>query len=82
MVTMGEVATITSKSMVTIPARLMRKYGFKQGSKLEFVEVEEGLLVIPVRTLRELRGAGKQMVTQLVQAVKELEKEHREEARR
>jgi AbrB family looped-hinge helix DNA binding protein len=79
---MGQVATVTSKSMVTIPSRIRRKYGLRQGSKVEFVEVEEGLFLVPLKSLRELRGAAKQKSDLLVSAVRELEKEHREEAKR
>ena len=79
---MGQVATVTSKSMVTIPSRIRRKYGLRQGNKVEFVEVEEGLFLVPLKSLRELRGAAKQKSDLLVSAVRELEKEHREEAKR
>lgn len=82
MVTMGEVATVTSKSMVTIPSKIRRKYSLRQGSKVEFVEVEEGLFLVPVKTLRELRGAAKEKSSMLIEAVRELETEHREEAKR
>lgn len=79
---MGQVATVTSKSMVTIPSRIRRKYGLRQGSKVEFVEVEEGLFLVPLKSLRELRGAAKEKSDFLVSAVRELEREHREEAKR
>lgn len=79
---MGQVATITSKSMVTIPSKIRKKYGLKQGSKVEFVEVDGGLLVVPIRTLRELRGSGKDKSDLLIAAVKELEREHRDDAMR
>jgi len=82
MVAMGQVATVTSKSMVTIPSRIRRKYSLKQGSKVEFVEIEDGLLLVPVKTLRELRGLGKEKSSLLIEGVLELEKEHREEAKR
>jgi AbrB family looped-hinge helix DNA binding protein len=78
---MGQVATITSKSMVTIPSRVRKKYRLFEGRKVEFVEVEEGLFLIPVKSLRELRGAGKHRSEALLSAVTELEKEHRDEAR-
>ena len=81
MVETGEVATITSKSMVTIPSRIRRKYSLRQGSKVEFVEIEEGIFLVPLKTLRELRGAGRKGAKLLVQAAKELESERREEAR-
>lgn len=78
---MGQVATVTSKSMVTIPARIMEKYGLSQGSKLEFVETEEGLLLIPVKSLADLRGVFKAHEKIIRAGIRELEREHREEAR-
>jgi len=79
---MGQVATVTSKSMVTIPSKVRRKYDLRQGSKVEFVEIEGGLFLVPVKTLRELRGAGREKSNLLIEAVRELEAEHREEAKR
>lgn len=78
---MGQVATVTSKSMVTIPARIMEKYGLVQGSKLEFVETEEGLLLVPVKTLKELRGVFKAHQSVIREGIRELGREHREDAR-
>ncbi len=82
MVVMGEVATVTSKSMVTIPSRLRKKLGLHQGSKVEFKEIEEGLLLIPLKSLEELRGAGRRNRRLLLDAVRELNREHRSEAKR
>jgi AbrB family looped-hinge helix DNA binding protein len=79
-VEMGEVGTVTSKSMVTIPSRIRRKYGLHQGSKVEFVEVEEGIFLVPLKTLEELRGAAGKDAKLMIEAVRELEREHREEA--
>ena len=76
-----EVGSVTSKSMITIPARVRAKYGFKEGSKVAFVETEGGVLLIPVRSLRELRGSLKSHEKVMRQAVRELEREHREEAK-
>jgi AbrB family looped-hinge helix DNA binding protein len=79
---MGQVATVTSKSMVTIPSKIRKKYSLRQGSKVEFVEVDEGLLLVPLKSLRELRGAGKEKYDAIISAVRELEREHREETER
>ena len=79
--TLGQVATVTSKSMVTIPAKIRSKYGIREGSKLEFVEAEDGIHLIPLKSLRELRGAFKGHEKAVTQGIKELEREHREEAR-
>jgi AbrB family looped-hinge helix DNA binding protein len=51
-----ETATVTSKSMVTIPARIRRKYGIKDGDKIEFVDSNGSILLIPIKGLEELRG--------------------------
>ncbi len=82
MVQLGEVATVTSKSMVTIPSKMRKKLGLRQGSKVEFLELEEGLLLVPLKTLEELRGAGKEKRILLLEAVRELNIEHRIEAKR
>jgi AbrB family looped-hinge helix DNA binding protein len=79
---MRQIATVTSKSMVTIPSKIRKKYSLRQGSKVEFVEVDGGLLLVPLKTLQELRGAGKNNSSSLISGIRELESEHREEARR
>ena len=42
--------------MVSIPVRIREKYGIREGSKLEFVESDEGLLLVPVRSLAEFEA--------------------------
>ena len=78
--TLNEIATVTSKSMVTIPAKIRRKYGIKEGMKVEFVELEDTVLMVPLRTLKELKGAGKAHEKVLREAIRELNEEHRKEA--
>ena len=49
MVTMNtETAYMTSKGQVVIPARLRRKYGLKEGTRLTFAEEEGRFVVQPV----------------------------------
>lgn len=49
MVTMKtESAYMTSKGQVVIPARLRRKYGLKEGTRLNFAEEEGRFIVQPV----------------------------------
>ena len=79
---MGQVATVTSKSMVTIPVRIREKYGIEEGSKVEFIESEQGLFLVPLRTLRELRGSLKEFEAPIRRGIRELEKEHRKEGSR
>lgn len=81
MVLMNETATVTSKSMVTIPSRIRRKYGIKDGDKVEFVELDGSILLIPLKSLKELRGVDAKHRRLVIQGIKELERERRREAR-
>lgn len=79
---MSYIATVTSKSMVTIPSEIRKKYKIKEGMKVKFVESPSGVLMIPIPQFDELRGIDRQHSDLLIQAIKELELEHREEARK
>jgi len=81
MVLMNETATVTSKSMVTIPSRIRRKYGIKDGDKVEFVELDGSILLIPLKSLKELRGVDTKHRRLVIQGIKKLERERRREAR-
>lgn len=78
---MGQVATVTSKSMVSIPVRIREKYGIREGSKVEFVESDEGVLLVPIKSLGDLRGAFKPHEKLVREGIRELGREHRLEAR-
>ena len=78
---MGETATVTSKSMVTIPSSIRRKYGIKEGDKVQFVEVDGAVMMIPVKSLTEMHGMFKEHAKALRDVVRELNREHRKEAR-
>jgi AbrB family looped-hinge helix DNA binding protein len=43
---MVEVATVTSKGQITLPASIRRRLGLRKGSKIIFVEEEEGIRVL------------------------------------
>jgi AbrB family looped-hinge helix DNA binding protein len=77
---MPDSATVTSKSMINIPASIRRKYGFKTGDKVIFVETERGLELVRAPPLGELFGIERANKGKLIRAVKELEAEHRREA--
>ena len=77
---MKETATVTSKSMVTIPAKIRKKYGIKDGDKVEFVDSNGGILLIPLKSLEELRGVDLKHRKLVVQGIKELERERRRDA--
>jgi AbrB family looped-hinge helix DNA binding protein len=75
-----ESATVTSKSMINIPAAIRKKYGIKEGDKVVFLETDQGLMLIRVPPLKELFGSGRDHRDKLIQAVRELEAEHRQES--
>jgi len=59
--------TVTTKNMVTIPARLSRKLGITPGCRFDWMEPEEGTDVIRVRLIptraelaRRLMGRGRE----------------------
>jgi len=76
---MTETATVTSKSMINIPASIRKKYGIKEGDKVVFLETRKGFVLIRVPPLKELFGSGRNRRDELIRAVKELEAEHRQE---
>lgn len=79
---LGETATVTSKSMVTIPSSIRRKYGITEGSKVRFVEVDDAIVMIPVKSLTEMHGMDKDRSKVLIKGILELNREHRKEARK
>lgn len=78
---MTAVGTVTSKSMINIPASIREKYGFKPGDKVDFVEQKEGVLMIRRGKLMDFYGIDEEHAELLKQAIRELNEEHRREAR-
>lgn len=78
---MAETATVTSKSMVTIPSSIRRKFGIKEGDKVQFVEVDGAVMMIPVKSLAEMHRMFREHAKTLIEGVRELDREHRKEAR-
>lgn len=79
-ITLSRTATVTSKSMVTIPAKIRQKYNIKEGMKVEFVELGEAVLMVPLRNLKQLRGVDKAHEKAVREGIRELNEEHRLEA--
>ena len=77
---MGQVATVTSKSMVNIPAKIRRKYSIKEGAQVLFIESETGVKLIPLPPISELFGLDRARKDLLLEGIRELEREHRREA--
>jgi len=74
--------TVTEKGTVTIPVGIRRKHNLKRGSKVKFIETEQGALIVPVLTLADLRGVDKDRKGLVYRMIKELQAERREEASR
>jgi len=55
---MVEEVVVTRKGQTTIPIRLRRKYGIEEGTRLEAVDMEEGILFRPKKSFLELAGSG------------------------
>jgi AbrB family looped-hinge helix DNA binding protein len=72
--------TVTEKGTVTIPAEIRKKYGLKKGSVVEFIETDEGILLIPVVPFEELFGIDKARKEEIYQIIRELQEERRREA--
>lgn len=50
-------ATLTSKGQVTIPKSVRETLGLKEGDRVDFVETEQGVLLVPAtKDLKSLRG--------------------------
>jgi len=72
--------TITEKGTVTIPAEIRKKYRLRKGPRVEFVETDEGVLLVPGFPLEDLFGADKAIKETVYQVIKELQEEKRKEA--
>lgn len=72
--------TVTEKGTVTIPAEIRKKYNLRKGSRVEFVETDEGILLVPTVPLENLFGADKAIKETVYGMIKELQEERRKEA--
>ena len=58
--TFSKSVTVTNRGMVCIPAELRRKYNIKDGDTITVIEDEEGIKIIPIQDLEQLRKNGVQ----------------------
>lgn len=49
---------VSKKGQITIPARLRKKFKIEEGTRLEVIETEEGILFKPKKSLWDLIGSG------------------------
>ena len=45
---MGSEATVTSKGQLVIPVELRRRHHIKRGTRVQFQDLEDGILIRPV----------------------------------
>jgi len=54
---------VTRKGQTTIPVNLRIKYEIKEGTRLEVIETEEGILFRPKKSTVDLAGSGSKFAT-------------------
>jgi len=59
--------TVTRKGQVTIPAELRRKYGIREGMKMQVLDEPTGLTLRPIPKMEDLAGVdvGKYSVSEM-----------------
>jgi AbrB family looped-hinge helix DNA binding protein len=77
---MEAIHTITKKGTVIIPVEIRKKHNLKEGSKVKFIETENGALIMPVLSLADLRGIDKKRKEIVYKMIRKLQAERRQEA--
>jgi AbrB family looped-hinge helix DNA binding protein len=72
--------TITEKGTVSIPSEIRAKYGLRKGAKVEFIDTQEGIVIVPVVPMKALFGADKRRKKLVRDMVREIHQERRREA--
>jgi AbrB family looped-hinge helix DNA binding protein len=72
--------TITEKGTVTVPAEVRRKLGLGKGSQVDFVETDQGVLIVPIVPFENLRGVDKNKRKIVHQMIREIQRERALEA--
>jgi len=54
---------VTRKGQTTIPVHLRRKYKIEEGTRLEAIDTEEGILLKPKKSTIDLAGSGSKHAT-------------------
>jgi len=72
--------TVTEKGTVSIPSGIRKKYGLDKGAKVEFIETQEGIVMVPVVPIRTLFGVDRSRKKLVREMVREIHEERRREA--
>ena len=54
---MDMISTVTTKGQVTIPKRIRELLGINPHDKVDFIQEHGKIVLVPVRTLLDLRGS-------------------------
>ncbi len=54
---------VKSKGQVTVPAKVRKKYKIEQGTRLQVIETEDGILLKPAKSIWDLAGAYSEYAT-------------------
>ncbi len=70
----SRLATVSGKGQVTIPAELRKKYGIRQGMKVEVLDAPTGLMLRPIPRIEDLAGvdAGKYSYSEMTEKLDRL----------
>jgi len=74
------VYTITEKGTVAIPSHIRNKYGVRKGAKVEFIDTDEGIIIVPAFPIQSLFGVDKSRKKLVSEIVHEIHEERRREA--
>lgn len=56
---MAETTTLSSKFQISVPKSVREKEQWQPGQKLAFVPTSGGVMLVPIPTLKQLRGLAK-----------------------
>lgn len=71
--------TVTRKGQVTIPAELRKKYGIREGTKMQVLDAPTGLTLRPIPRMEDLAGvdAGKYSLSEMNEKLDKLRQKWR-----
>lgn len=59
----NQVVVVTRKGQITIPVKLRRKYKIEEGTRMEVIDTNDGILFKPKLTTMDLVGSGAKYAT-------------------
>ncbi|MGI0081362.1 MAG: AbrB/MazE/SpoVT family DNA-binding domain-containing protein [Nitrososphaerales archaeon] len=72
--------TVTEKGTVTIPVEVRRKLKLTKGSQVDFIETDDGVLIVPIIPFEKLKGIDRDKKKLVYEMIHELQEERQREA--